>query len=170
MAAVARVTACLAAAALLLAGVGSLRSAWVQGLGLDVDELQAILHLLEDQHRHSEELDAKNRFASIRLQLKTELARDLAHGKRTLPEAAACVRQLCDADPETWVRLRREEAGDSDPERLCRHIIGWARWELSDDPARAEEVGRRLDDELRRLLDAGGAIHLPQVNYPIPEV
>jgi hypothetical protein len=159
-----RVGATLALLGALSAGLTSLHCGWLEGLGLDWARLGQDLEAVASARRLSEELDAKNRLAGARHRAKVALAQDLIAGRTALAEAAARMGAVCDADPDNWRRLRAQERGSTDAERLCRHAIGWARYALADEPARAEEVAARLEGELGRLLEAGGP-DLPRVPF-----
>jgi hypothetical protein len=121
---------------------------------------------LPEERRREERIDAAREEVLHRLRARQVVARDLADGWLTLPEAAARMRDLDrHGPPFHWEGFRWTYAGASDDERHCREAIHWVASSQGRDDARAEAVKRRLEAELQELL-ARGPVRLPDVEEP----
>jgi hypothetical protein len=117
------------------------------------------------------ELHRKSRACLVRLARKAEVARALASGRMTLPEAAARLGALNRLPPEVpWRLFRDGYPGASDEERFCREALYWAEGELCEgDPCEAAATLGRLEAELDGLLRRG-TLRLPAVaEAPLPD-
>jgi hypothetical protein len=93
---------------------------------------------------------------------KRKVAAELAAGRLTLVEAAARIRHLKDGPDNFWTFIRANERGNSDEERLCRHVIGWTEATLFNRPAEAARITARLEAELKNHLRRNGKVILPR--------
>jgi hypothetical protein len=151
-----RCTAAVFVAVFLLGGLMSLRTSWLTALGLDLWTVEEALERLQVQRQRSEELAIRAREVFARCREKTTIAHDLVEGKMTLPQAIVRMRDVCNAEPNSWKWLRRAEPGRSDEERLHSHLLGWIRPALRDDPVRAEAAIARFQKEFRKGTGHGG--------------
>jgi hypothetical protein len=129
-------------------------------VGLDGWDVPTLLDVISREARLAEQLDEHERATWRRMALKDEVAADAIAGRLTLFEAAARFRDL-DADaPEAYRGAwRRSMAGDSDPERYCRQVIGYAAAVLQDPTGEAavlQDLTAQLDQALAR-----GDLRLP---------
>ena len=86
---------------------------------------------------------------------------DLVHGRTTLLEAAARMRDLDRAAPGfKWEQFRQAFPGVSDEERHCREIIARIPWASPLNGPTGAAVARRCEEELRDHI-AHGTLHLP---------
>jgi hypothetical protein len=107
-------------------------------------------------HLAFEQAQAESRDIQRRLQetherrlAKVQICRDLMEGRTTLAQACRRLRQL-PCPPQRFLELLRSaEAGATDDERLCNHIIDCACDLLESEPARAEALRQRLLAELK---------------------
>jgi hypothetical protein len=104
----------------------------------------------------------------LRAIAKDQLARDVAAGRRSLPEAAALFRELNRLPPVPTDSADLSEAdlsmpipGRTDEERYCQRVVTHVQAALHHDPDRAAAVVARLAAEFREELDRHGAIGLP---------
>jgi len=105
--------------------------------------------------------DWKLRAIGRRIQEKERLAGELIDGRLTLFEAAARFRRL-NAEPPAPPPLALSYPGDSEEERLCRQVIGWASRRLEkSDPGRANDFAGACEEELRRHKERHGRVVLP---------
>ena len=96
-----------------------------------------------------------------RVQAKNAVTDRLLEGDLTLAEAASWFRYLCDNPPQ-YATNRSNWPGDSEGEKLCRHVINWVSGYLSHSrPAsEIERIVSRLEEQLCALL-ARGDVELP---------
>jgi hypothetical protein len=106
---------------------------------------------LQRERQRGADLDAKMEASRAQLFGRSRIARDLVDGRLTLAEAVRRLRALQAGNAVFWEGLRAYEMGDSDTERLGRHLIGRAQGILSDEPRRARTVLARLEAELEGL-------------------
>jgi hypothetical protein len=105
----------------------------------------------------------------LRLVAKGLIARDVAAGRRSLVEAAALFRELDRLPPASIELARLDEVdaslpipGQTEEERLCRHVLAYVRAALAGgEPDRAEAALTRLADEFFAERRVRGAIQLP---------
>lgn len=98
-----------------------------------------------------------------RMTAKSRVVDRLLAGELTLLEAAAYFRELNDKPSNYPCAYRLAWPGDSDGEKLCRQVIEWAtsRCKVTRTPSERDEITRRLENELDRLLCQGGPVELP---------
>jgi hypothetical protein len=105
--------------------------------------------------------DWKLRAIARRIHEKERLAAELIDGRLTLFEAAALFHRL-NAEPPAPPPLALSYPGDSEEERLCRQVIGWAWHRLEKcDPGRANDLEGACEEELRRHKERHGTVVLP---------
>jgi hypothetical protein len=105
----------------------------------------------------------------LRAIAKNQVAREVAAGRNSLPEAAGLFRALDRLAPESapaseWFGddLPPNIPGRTDEERLCRQVVAYVRVALRDGPADvAAAVVARLEAEFREELRQRGTIRLP---------
>ncbi len=152
----------LALAALGLLGLAALTwPGMFAALGIDSRQVPGNNDPLDRALARSDRLDAGLVEARRRTAARHKLLRDLAAGRISVPEAA---RQFWEvrAAPAAYLRsILQEERGDSDEERLCRHVIRWIREELEDSPAEAERAVAQRERELAEHLARHGRVVLP---------
>jgi hypothetical protein len=131
-------------------------------LGLDVRIASEDAAFLDREIERSDQLDAGLEEAMRRNVARRRLIRDLAAGRLSVPEAAQKFWEIRVA-PAWFLRdcLLREERGDSDEERLCRHVIRWIWEELQDRPEEAERAVALREAELAKHLAQHGRVILP---------
>jgi hypothetical protein len=99
-----------------------------------------------------------------RMQAKSDVARQLIDGQKTLMEAAAWFRYINLVTTLPGVELNPGDKSQSEGERTCRQVIRWAvaavQADVSDHGA---ALARRLEMELKEALDRPGGIVLPEV-------
>jgi hypothetical protein len=144
-----RFSACAALVAGLLAGAWALRPAVLTDLGLDVWEWPRWQHTLDSQSEREGELGRRWQISARREQLKNEICRELIEGRLTLRQAARRFAELPDPPERLWEDLRQNYPEGGDEERMCRHVIDWASDLPPRVPSRAEELRRRLREELQ---------------------
>jgi hypothetical protein len=96
-------------------------------------------------------LAAKLRHVRERIQAKDRIGRDLVAGRLTVGEAGQALGRL-PCSLLLWQRLHEVEEGDSEHERLCRHMIGHVCAMCAEHPGYARLLHRRLMDQLREEL------------------
>jgi hypothetical protein len=102
-----------------------------------------------------------------RIREKERVARELIDGRLILFEAAALFRRLNELPPRSTVSLALYHRGDSEEERLCRHVIEWVRTlMLRRSPYLAEVRAARLEEELARHKALHGTVILPEAGAP----
>jgi hypothetical protein len=103
------------------------------------------------------------RRATARIQAKSLAIDDLLDGQTTLLEVAATFRAINATNPAITRALRRDWPGDSDAEKVCRQVIGWAglRAQERHGASHAELTVARLERELEDLLARSCALDLP---------
>lgn len=95
-----------------------------------------------------------------RVRQKTAIIHDLIEGRLSLIEAT---RQFQDVHCGSIAMLENSvgvPSGPTDPETMCRNLIGWAALELSDRPEQAEVVSHRLERELEQHMARHGEVAL----------
>jgi hypothetical protein len=117
---------------------------------------------LRRELKRADVLEAERQKVAAHLTAKIQVATDLAAGRLTLVEATVRVRDLKDKPGYFWRSIRQYEAGSSEEERLCRHVIGWTEAMLCNQPARAARVNARLKKELEEQLARHGKVTLPR--------
>jgi hypothetical protein len=105
--------------------------------------------VLEQSHKESEALDKQARELQARSLAQDELCRELIAGRITLAQAGRQLRELPNQPYGFVEKLRLNEAGDTDDERLCNHIIDRACDLLRSEPVRAEALRQKLKAELQ---------------------
>src|SRR5262249_39556298 len=87
------------------------------------------------------------RLARIRVwNMATEqICQDLIAGHLTLIQAARQLKELPNTPPLFWVVLREQEKGQTDDERLCRHLIDRACLALGGDSGEAAALRQQLE-------------------------
>jgi hypothetical protein len=130
-------------------------------LGLDVRRTSADVSYLNRELERSDRLDADRAEAVRRKAARRRLIRDLAAGRLSVPEAAQRFWEIRVA-PTFFLRDHlQKEQGDSDEERLCRHVIGWIPEVLEDRPEEAERAVALREAELAKHLARHGRVILP---------
>jgi hypothetical protein len=141
---------------LVLAGPGALGR-----LGINVDDLPGLLQRIQGERARGAEIDTCLAAVAARGRATSAVVRELIDGKVSLLRAAARVRDLYATDPNESEWLLTAE-GNSDGERLCRRVIGWAEAMLRDTPERGATVAARLERELEQWLQSHGTVVLPR--------
>jgi hypothetical protein len=118
--------------------------------------VEAQANLTREEER-SEKLNHDHQRLVARMAAKNRVAADLAAGRLTLLEAAACFRDL----PPPPVAFHDGAKSASPEEKWCRDAIAWTEVVLAEDPARAAEVAARLEQELQDILRRDGKVCLP---------
>jgi hypothetical protein len=136
-----------------------LQPRWARDLGL---ESPSRTTTMSGRLRPVGDDDWKLRAIKRRIQEKERLAGELIDGRLTLFEAAALFRRLNDAPPKCALPPAPDCPGDSEEERLCRQVIGWAWHRLEKcDPGRANDLAGACEEELRRHKERHGRVVLP---------
>jgi hypothetical protein len=104
--------------------------------------------VLADGNERAVDLAARMDRNQRRQGMKDRITRDLIEGQITIHEAARQYARLPDEPPHFREGLRLSEQGVTHHERLCRHLIDYVSNTLVADPARQQEVSRRLTAEL----------------------
>jgi hypothetical protein len=118
--------------------------------------------IFPEEQRCEEGLDRKKDAVRRRTEAHAAVARDLAGGRLTLPEAAARSREADRRCPEfNWEAFRRGQPSASDDERYCRQVIAHLRCFAPLGAGPSEELARRLEGELEEQL-ASGTLRLPE--------
>jgi hypothetical protein len=101
-----------------------------------------------------------------RMRARDLVADQLLAGELSLPQAATRFRDLNDNLPQFRVAIEFRP-GDSEGEKLCRQVIGWAESRLQSrgmSPVEVEAALSPLLRELNRLLAEKDEIDLPPVD------
>jgi hypothetical protein len=104
--------------------------------------------VLADNHEQAVDLTARADRKQMRQALKTRITRELIDGQITIHDAARQYGRFPDEPPHFAENLRLWEQGATHHERLCHHLIDCASHTLDAEPARQQEVLRRLTAEL----------------------
>ena len=104
--------------------------------------------VLADTNEQSVDLTARVERKQMRVGMKIRIARELVDGQLTIHEAARQYGRLPDEPPHFAEHLRLLEQGATHHQRLCHHLIDYASRTLDAEPARQQEVLRRLTAEL----------------------
>jgi hypothetical protein len=134
--------------------------------GIDLDHLSssAAQAQLRRERDRTVALDRALAKARLRAEAKMELIAELAAGRLTLLQAAACLRALPDAPPYFWTLMHGYWPGKSEGERLCRYLIAFTQDMLTDQQrTEAASVIARLEKELQDHLRRHGDVRLPKV-------
>jgi hypothetical protein len=83
-----------------------------------------------------------------RQRITDRITRELVEGQITIHEAARQYTSLPNQPPQFAETLQWSEQGATHHERLCRHLIDYVSGTLFAEPARQQEVRRRLTAEL----------------------
>jgi hypothetical protein len=135
---------------------------WGPDLSKPLWGVRCLDRALPEERRRGDRAEEGRRVVLLRTEARRAVARDLADGRLTLPEAAARMRDLDRHAPGFhWEGFRFTYAGASDDERHCREAICWVATALPPDDPRAEDTVRRLEAELRQHVARGGP-RLPQ--------
>jgi hypothetical protein len=102
----------------------------------------------EEGNERAVDLAARRDRMQARQKMRQRIACDLVEGHITIHEAARQYAQLPDQPPHFAETLRWSEQGATHHERLCHHLIDYASGTLFAEPARQQEVRRRLTAEL----------------------
>jgi hypothetical protein len=135
---------CLCALVLvaLLLAVATARPAWFRAVGVDLGGLSEGLWTLHEEAGRKERLEVERVATLQRIAEKDQLALDLSAGRLTLPEAVRRFRDLLRRAPPTWrLGIDREE-GNSEDERLARHLLRRA---ANLQAGKSEAAGRAAD-------------------------
>jgi hypothetical protein len=151
----ARLVSCAALVAFALLVTCVLCPAVLTDLGLNLSGLPVWLRDLDREWARSEKLVRQFQDFRTANQTKRRLSKELIDGKRTLAEVARAFCDLSDR-PEPAYRelLGNYYPADSSEESLCLHILDWTDKLLWEEPARHEEIRRRLEGEMREHLRA----------------
>jgi hypothetical protein len=136
---------------------------WLRGSGLDWQAVADARRETEAQERRSEDLGQRQEVTRRRIEAKQAVTRQLVDGRLTLLEAAAWFRYLNENPSDCQDPYRYTWPGDSDGEKLCRQVIGWAEVEVRErsSPSQADEKTRLLEAELGGHLARDGTVRLP---------
>jgi hypothetical protein len=137
---------------------------WPEGfraVGLDVGTLPAQASRAQRENEWGEVLDAARLDTLRRVREKERVTRELAEGNLSLFEAARRFRGLQPTPPDMWRDAVADVRGDSEGERLCRWVIGYAEGVLTDSGADPAPVVARLNAELAAHLARHGTVNLP---------
>jgi hypothetical protein len=135
-------------------------------LGVNVTRIPDDANRLQRENQRGDQLEAAWAESSRRAEKRRHVILQLAAGKLSVPEAA---RQFWDARVAADEVLRDQlvwERGDTEEERLCRHVIGWIRAELDDRPEEAERAIAKREAELAKHLAKHGRVILPGQHLP----
>jgi hypothetical protein len=147
-----RLSACAALVAGCFAATWGTRPAVLRGLGLDLWEWPRWQNNLDAEHEREGELTRRWQISERREWMKTRICRDVIDGRLTVREAARRFAEMPDPPERLWEDLRLNFPEGTDEERMCRHVIEWAGDLPPKEPSRAEELRRRLREELRAGL------------------
>jgi hypothetical protein len=129
---------------------------WSPDPSVPLWDLPGLLRRLEDNRREREDLDERDEATLCYLAAKRQAARDLAEGRTTLTDAAACFRELDRGWSRfPWETFRRPSPGDSDEERHCREVINWVRTLVEDESEGYLPIVEVLEAELQGRFDRG---------------
>src|SRR5439155_5139503 len=103
------------------AGASSAQREWAGLLGLEHSFAQ-----VAEQREREAQLDRRHMIIHRRMEAKMQIIRELFAGKLSLFQAAARFGYLNDTPEDCRDPYRDVWAGDSDGEKLCRQVIGWA--------------------------------------------
>ncbi len=95
------------------------------------------------------------------IQEKKRIIRDLIEGHLSLFEAVARFQHIHRNSIAKLEHSLGVPSGPTDPESMCRAVIGWAHLQLSDRPEQAEAISDRLESELQQYLERHGRVSLP---------
>jgi hypothetical protein len=104
--------------------------------------------VLVESNERALDLAARRDRIQARQKMWQRITGDLIEGQITIHDAAREYARLPDQPPHFAEILQWSEQGATHHERLCRHLIDYASNTLFDDPARQQEVRRRLTAEL----------------------
>jgi hypothetical protein len=98
-----------------------------------------------------------------RIAAKNAVADRLVDDELTLADAAAWFRYFNETPPHCATDYRSAWPGDSDGEKLCRHVIGWVESRLVQfrTPSEIGLIVSRLEEQLCVLLAQKEAVELP---------
>ena len=146
----------------LLAVLAAVAWTWpdlLEHCGLD---LAAGARCREEQARARQRDEAVARRYAVSLQrthAKQAIIDDLIAGRLTLVEAARRFILVNETPVICQDDYRAIYPGRSDGEKACRQVLSWVESPLKDiSPGRAEEIRRRLTDELRRHLECNNGL------------
>jgi hypothetical protein len=125
---------------------------WVAPLSFDFEGTPDPALAVEQEDKRSEAMDAERAPVLRRIRATDQIVQDLIDGRLTLAEAGRRLRAEQDGNPGFWIVVRRDQPGDSDEERVYRHLLTLVSEGLPNEPARAGAVRQRLEAELRALL------------------
>jgi hypothetical protein len=148
----------------VVAAAALLKPEWACDLGVDGCTLDT---QGDDRSSTTLEPDADDLAVQRRILEKERVAQELVDGRLTLFEAATIFRRLNAAPPRSTAPLALYHPGDSEEERLCRHVIAWVRTRMvRRSPYLADVLASRLEEELSRHKARHGAVILPDVDTP----
>lgn len=144
-----------------LAAAGLLDRQRLAEAAADLGQLPRSVRAWLDSNREIAEIDREMEAFWKRHEARREVIAELTRRRLTLAEAAGRFRDL-NAEAPCRRHLRANHPGRTEEESVCRHLIAWARGELSGrSPGLADEVAARLEAELERHLERDGTVYLP---------
>jgi hypothetical protein len=142
-------------------GAAHTQPTWLARHGLDWWNLPELQRQTESEQARQAELARHFEIVNRRIRAKVMIVREVVAGQLSLLEAAAWFRDVNAADPD-YACIQCLFPGKTEPERLCRQVLSWARGELNDRPtSQAETIQQALEEEFEKLQKRPGGIHFP---------
>jgi hypothetical protein len=150
------------AAILALAGLGIIleRAQWFHDQGLDFWNIPSLNGRLAREQDELNALSAKSSAVQERLRIKSELAEDLAAGRRNLVEVAICFRELNAESQFVTAQLRGAHPDLTDDELVVRNILDCILAGAEGRPELAS-VAARIEAQFQQLRQQPGGFRLP---------
>jgi hypothetical protein len=146
----------------LLLGVCCARPSWAASLGLGGSNVREAEKELAEVLQRQNELDLRREQVLERSEGMHAVIADLIAARITLVQAAVEFRRLSRTLPGHGRSFNENLPGNSEGERLCRHVIQWTEASLNGEPPSvAQPIVADLTEELRHLLREDGAVHMP---------
>jgi hypothetical protein len=147
-----RIACCFSLLALIGAGCYISRPAVLEEMGLDFWELPKWQCQLDEEGKRDQGLSERMDAVCHRYEARVRIGHDLLAGRISLAEAVAITKELGGMADNYQDHLRRSVPGQTDEERLYRHVIDWTCDFFGDRTEQAEQLRRRLLRELDTYL------------------
>jgi hypothetical protein len=147
-----RLACCFSLVVLIGAGCYAARPAVLEEFGLDFWELPKWQCQLVEEGRRDHGLSERIDAVWHRYGARVRIGRELLAGRLSLAEAVGQTKQLAGLPENYQDHLRRAVSGQTDEERLYRHVIDWTCDFFRDQPEQVEQMRRRLQAELETFL------------------
>jgi hypothetical protein len=146
-----------------LIGMVHIQPSWAASINRDWLSLCELEEVIKTNHRQEIKLGEQLERAHQRFASRRRIVADVIAQRTTLVHAAAELRSINQEMPAFSQSYFDAFRGNSEGERLCRHVIHLVRADLSErtrtpDAATVE----RLEGELKALLQQDGIVHLPE--------